>query len=123
MTWRRSSKAGKEPVDAPDRPGPRDRDRGQVLFDGEGAEDVALLGRPANSAPRAQVRRKRREILAAEGDSAAKARRDADQRIDQSRLADAVASKQRQRLAVLKRETHAMDDPRLAIAGAQAFDP
>src|SRR5208282_6331116 len=109
--------AGKELVDAPRRPGTSDRHSGQVLFDGQRAEDVALLRRPADAAPRAQVRGKRRDVLAGKHDLAAEAGGDADERIDKRRLADAVASEQRQRLAVLESETEALDDPRLAVAG------
>src|SRR6185312_8090657 len=116
-------KAGKEPIDALDRPGPGTGDRGQVLFHGQRAKDVAFLRRPANAAPGAQVRRKTSDVLAAEHDCAVKSPGDADQRIDESRLADAVAPEQRQRLAVLNREADGVDDPRLAITGAQAFDP
>ena len=111
-------KAREKPVDPLDRPGPWNRDRRQVLFDSQRAEDVALLGRPADATPRAQVRRKRRDVLAAELDSAAKTRGDANQRIDKGCLADAVAAEQRQRLAVLEYEADAVDDPRLAIARA-----
>ncbi len=88
-------KAWKERVDPFDRPGSGNRDRGQVLLDGQRAEDVALLRRPANAAPSAPVRRERRDVLARERDSTAKARGDADQRIDNRRLADAVAPQQR----------------------------
>ena len=42
---------------------------------------------------------------------------------DKRRLADAVATEQRQRLAVLNREAEALDDQRLAVAGAQVLDP
>ena len=110
--------AREKPIDALDRPGSRDRDRGQVLFDSEGAEDVALLGCPAEAAPRAQVRRKSRDVLAAERDPATEKGGDADQRIDKRCLADAVASEQRQGLAALEDEADAVDDPRLAIACA-----
>jgi hypothetical protein len=111
-------KPWEKPIDAPDRPGSWNRDRGQVLFDSQRAEDVALLGCPAEATPRAQVRWKRRDVLAAERNSAAKTSGDADQRIDKGRLADAVASKQRQRPAILQDEADTVDDLRLVITRA-----
>jgi hypothetical protein len=92
-------KAREKPIDPLDRPGSWNGDRGQVLFDSQGAEDVALLGCPPEATPRAQVRRKRRDVLATERNLTTKIGGDADQRIDKGRLADAVASKQRQGLA------------------------
>ena len=68
------------------------------------AEDVALLRRPADAAPRARMRRQRVTSVAAKNDAAGVARGDADQRVEQRRLADAVASEQRERLAVVERE-------------------
>src|SRR5580658_7381778 len=68
------------------------------------------------------MRRQGRDVLAGKRDASAEAGRDADQRIDEGRLADAVASEQRERPAVLESETEALDDPRLAVAGAQVFD-
>jgi hypothetical protein len=116
-------KARENPIDALDRPGPRNRDRAQVLFDGERAEDVALLGCPAEAAPRAQVRWKRRDVLATERNPATKMGGDPDQRIDKGRLADAISSKQRQRPAILEDEADTADDPRLAITRSAAAQP
>ena len=50
------------------------------------------------------------------------AARHADQGVEQRRLAGAVAAKQGERLAGLEREVDALDDDRLAVAGAQAAD-
>ena len=50
------------------------------------------------------MRRERGDVLAGQENAPAEAGRDADQRIDERRLADAVPAEERERPAVLQRE-------------------
>ena len=103
-------------VDALRRPRPRPRHRGQVLVDAERLEDVPLLRHPADAGGGALVRRQRGDVAAGERDRPAVAARHADQRVEQRRLAGAVAAEQGERAAGLEREVDALDDDRLAVA-------
>jgi hypothetical protein len=67
-----------------------------------------------HAGPAAAARARAREL-----DAARAIARDADERREQRRLAGAVASEQRERAPFAERESHVVDDDRLAVAGAQ----
>src|SRR5215468_1810098 len=103
------------------RPRPRSRNGGEVLLDGERAEDVALLRRPADTRSYPSLWPLARDIPAIETDATGLVRSKANNGIDQRRLAGAIAAKQRQRLAVRYTEADIGQHHGLAIARPQAL--
>ena len=120
--WARSSRRGNSPNTRSMRPRSRPRDGREVLLHGERAEDVALLRHPADAQPGAHLRRQRADLAAAERDRSGEAARHADQRVEQRRLAGAVAAQQRQRLALAQAEGHVGQHDGAAVARGQVLD-
>src|SRR6202011_3308702 len=94
-------------------------DGGQVLLDRERAEDAALLRHPAEAGGGARLRSEAGDVAAGEADSAMVQGRQADERVDQRRLAGAVAAEERQCLALLQRKAEVVDGDRGAVAGGE----
>src|SRR5229473_574070 len=100
-------------------PGPR-RDR-EILLDAQRRKDFALLRHPAETGARAPMRRDPREVATAPGDAAAAHAREAHDREQQRRLADAVAAEQREAAAVRDIERQAIEHDGVAVAGAHVL--
>ena len=98
-------------------PGSGTGHRRQVLVHGQGFKDVALLRHPADAGARTRVRGCVGEIAAREGEHAAASAGDADDRVDERRLAGAVAAEHRQRAAALETQIDVRDHDGLAVAG------
>jgi hypothetical protein len=94
----------------------------EVLLHGEGLEDVALLRHPADAGLGALEGGECRDVAARQGDAPRVPARDADERVDQRRLAGAVAPEQGERLARRQRQLDAVEHHGLAVAGLQAVD-
>src|SRR6185312_3760351 len=98
------------------------RRHGEVLVDGERAEDLALLRDPADPGARAPMRRQAAHLARAQAYRAAMQRRMPHDRRQQRRLADAVPAEHGERAARRQRQRHAFEHDRLAIAGAHALE-
>jgi hypothetical protein len=95
----------------------------EVLVHRERLEDVALLRHPADAGGRALVRRELvQSRLPTERDGPPCWRVAPGQRVDQRRLARAVAAEQRERLPFAERERHVVQHHGLAVARAQVVD-
>ena len=95
------------------------RDRGQVLVDGERRKMLRSCGTQPTPACGALVGPQRGDVAAAERDRAGAIAGDADDRVEQRRLAHAVAAEQRQRLPFGKRQRELGQHHGLAVAGAR----
>src|SRR6266403_2401850 len=116
------SQPWKHPIDLFHGPSAGLRHRGHVLFHRQRAKDIALLRHPADARPRPLVRPHLGDIPPAKADGSSEAAGDPDNRIDQRSLAGAVASQERQHLALRKAQRQAGQYHRFAVAGAQALD-
>src|SRR4051812_99755 len=86
----------------------------QVLGHGQSREDPPVLGHQRDAEPGDGVRVAARDVGAVEGHAAAARVHDAHDRLEQRRLAGAVAPDERHRLPALDAQAHALDD----VAGA-----
>ncbi len=110
--------AGEHGVGGLDGPGAGAGDGGEVLLDGEGAEDVALLRDPADAGGGAALGAERGEVGAGEADGAAEAAGDAGDGVDEGGLADAVAAEDGEGFSLCEAERDAVEDGGSAVAGA-----
>jgi hypothetical protein len=82
----------------------------QVLVDRKFREHAAVLGRIADAAPRALVRRQPGQVLVVEGDLARAEWQEAHDAFDRRGLAGAVAADQAHHLLLADAERHAVQD-------------
>ena len=85
-------------------------------------QDAAPLRHVADAEPAAVVRLHPRDVDAVDRDAAGGRRHQADQRLQERGLADAVVADDADRLARLQLEVDAMQHRHMAVAGAQAGD-
>ena len=85
-------------------------------------EQAAALRHVGDAAARNLGRRPARERLVAQRDAAAGRCTDADQRLEQGRLARTIAAEQRHDFVVVQLETHVAQDVALAVERVHALD-
>ena len=89
----------------------------QVFPHGQGRDDAAALRHHGDAAPRGHEMADRRMALSGKSDFAARQSGDAEEGIDDRRLADAVAAENCDALAVADRQIDVMQDAGVPVAG------
>src|SRR5207249_3715964 len=108
-------------VDASHVPRPGTRDDLEMLLDRERGKHVALLRHPSQARVRAPESRQPRDVAALPRQRAALEPRKPHQGEQQGRLADSVATQQREASALLQLERNVLQYDRVAVACGQAI--
>jgi hypothetical protein len=94
----------------------------EVLADGEGPEEAAILGDDRQAAADALRYRATRDVLARDGDGARPGADDPEHRLERRRLARGVAAQQAHELALADVEVDPLEDPDLAVVGGDSVE-